>query len=154
MKKTLIVLLSLCLMGMAVAAAPSEGETAEPEAAPVEEVIDLSGYDDDTLVALLRQVQSEMVARQIEKTAALPAGTYVFGEDLPVGNYFLKKDQEEQYGFVNLEVAGDEDDKDPRWLYKFIAKEPYEAYITGKEGDMLTIEFPCSLTISAGVVFQ
>ncbi len=142
MRKALIVLLSLCLMGTVVAAAP------------VEEIIDLSGYDDDTLVALLDQVQSEIAARQIEKTAALPAGTYVFGKDLPVGNYFLKKDQEEQYGFVNLEVAGDEDDKDPRWLYKFIAKEPYEAYITGKEGDMLTIEFPCSLTISAGVVFQ
>ena len=89
MKKVLIILLSLCLMGTAIAAAPSEGEAAEPEAAAAEQVIDLSGYDDDTLVALMKQVQGEIAARHIEKTAQLRAGTYIFGEDIPVGKYVL-----------------------------------------------------------------
>lgn len=154
MKKILIVLLSLCLMGTAIAAAPSEDETAEQDTAPVEQIIDLSGYDDDTLVALLAQVQSEMVNRNIEKTALLRAGTYVFGEDIPVGKYILKKDQNEQTGIISLAAADDEENEWPSKMYEFIGEEAYETYITGEKGDVLTLPFPCDLTISVGVVFQ
>ena len=156
MKKILIVLLSLCLMGTAIAAAPSEDETAEQDTAPVEQIIDLSGYDDDTLVALLAQVQSEMVNRNIEKTALLRAGTYVFGEDIPVGKYILKKDQNEQTGVISLAfAAGETMDTGPSKLGEYVySDDDFEAYIVAEEGDWMIIEFPCDLTISPGAVFQ
>ena len=156
MKKALIVLLSLCLMGTALAAAPSEGEAAEPEAAAVEQVIDLSGYDDDTLVALMKQVQGEIAARHIEKTAQLRAGTYIFGEDIPAGKYILSRSElAESGGDVGLFAAGDTEDTGPSKLYDYIySQEDFEAYIITESGDKLIIEFPCDLTISAGVMFQ
>ena len=156
MKKTLIVLLSLCLMGTAVAAAPSEGETAEPDPASVGEIIDLSGYDDDTLVALLHQVQSEMVNRHIEKTAFLRAGTYVFGEDIPAGKYILARSELAEYGGdVGLFAAGETMDTGPSKLGEYIySDDDFEAYIVAEEGDWMIIEFPCDLTISPGAVFQ
>ncbi len=156
MKKVWIILLSLCLMGTAVAAAPAEGETAEPEAAPVEEIIDLSGYDDDTLVALLDQVQSEIVARHIEKTALLRAGTYVFGEDIPAGKYILtKSEQAQDSGKIGLFTADQTVDDTPSKLYDYISSdEDYEAYIIAEEGDWMILQIPCDLTISPGVVFQ
>lgn len=156
MKKALIVLLSLCLMGTAVAAAPSEGETAEPDTAQVEEIIDLSGYDDDTLVALLAQVQSEIVARHIEKTAPLRAGTYVFGEDIPAGKYILTRSElAQEGGKVALFVAGETVDDTPSKLFHRVSDdEDYEAYIDAEEGDWMVLQIPCDLTISPGVVFQ
>ena len=154
MKKALIVLLSLCLMGSALAAAPSEDEAAEAAPEAVEQIIDLSGYDDDALVALLKQVQSEIVDRKIEKTAPLRAGTYVFGEDIPVGKYVLKKEQNDQAGIVSLAAADDEEGEYPSKLYEFIGEEAHEMYITGEEGDVLTLPFSCDLIIFAGVTFE
>ena len=159
MKKALIVLLSLCLMGTAIAAAPSEDEAAEPEAASAEQIIDLSGYDDDTLVALLKQVQGEIVTRRIEKTAPLRAGTYIFGEDIPAGKYVLtRSDLAVDGGSVDMYSAADLEDTDFVWPSKLDAyvsdEEDFGAYIIAEDGDKLVIEFPCDLTISTGVTFQ
>ena len=49
------------------------------------EEVDLSGYNDNELLTLLDQVQGEIVARHIKKTAQLPTGTYVGGKDIPIG---------------------------------------------------------------------
>lgn len=159
MKKALIVLLGLCLMVTALAAAPSEDEAAEAAPEAVEKVIDLSGYDDDTLVALLHQVQSEIVDRHIEKTALLRAGTYVFGEDIPAGKYILTKSElAESGGDVYMYAAADLEDPEDTWpskLYDYISRdEAFDAYIIAEDGDTLMIEFPCDLAISAGVTFQ
>ena len=156
MKKALIVLLSLCLMVTAIAAAPSGDEAAEPETEPAEQVIDLSGYDDDTLVALLKQVQGEIVDRHIEKTAPLHIGTYVFGEDIPVGKYILSNStQAHDGGKVLVYAAGETIDSDPSKLYEYISSdEEFEAYIIAEEGDWMITQVPCDLTISPGVVFQ
>ena len=156
MKKVWIVLLSLCLMGTAIAAAPAEEEAAELKTEPVEQVIDLSGYDNDTLVALLKQVQGEIVARHIEKTASLRAGTYIFGEDIPAGKYILTKSaQAQDSGKVGLFAADETVDDTPSKLYHYISEdEDYEAYIIAEEGDWMILQVPCDLTISPGVVFQ
>ena len=157
MKKLLISLLMLCLMASLIAAAPSGTGTPAPSptaAAKTEKVIDLSKYEDDVLVKLLAQVQEEIVSRNIERTAELQPGTYVFGQDIPAGKYVLQKEQEDASGMVMLAAADDKEGDFPSKLYDFISKEPYETFITGEEGDVLTVEFSCGLTISAGVKFQ
>lgn len=53
------------------------------------EGIDLSIYSDEELITLLDAVQQETTARNIERTATLPAGNYIGGRDLPVGGYML-----------------------------------------------------------------
>ena len=151
MKKLCMILLTVCLMTTALAAAPGgEAQTDQPD-----QIIDLSGYEDEELVQLLAQVQAEVVARNIEKTASLPAGTYVFGQDIPAGKYLLAKDADDMSGIVNLSVADDPEGNHPSKLYLFISRdEAWEAYITGDAGDTLEIDFPCKLTISAGIRFQ
>ncbi len=154
MKKLCTICLIVCLATASLAAAPVRDE-AEEAADGVPQVMDLSGYEDETLVDLLKQVQAEIVARGIEKTAAIRTGTYVFGQDIPVGRYTLKKSQEGQSGKIAFAAADDPENSYPSKMYEFITEEEaFEAYITAEEGDVLTVEFPCDLTISAGVTFQ
>ena len=77
MKKTLVLFLIVCLLAVPVAFASAE------------DAADLSSLNDEQLVALLAEVQSEIVARHIEKTASLTAGTYIGGRDIPAGSYVL-----------------------------------------------------------------
>ena len=51
------------------------------------EGIDISTLSNDELVALMAQVQEEIVARHIEGTADLAGGTYIAGKDIPAGSY-------------------------------------------------------------------
>ena len=155
MKKFCMITLTVCLLLAALAASPARGEApAETEPEEAAQIIDLSGYGDEELTALLYQVQAEIVARGIERTAALPNGTYVFGSDIPTGKYLLKKSQTDTYGIVQQAAADDPEDEHPSKLYEFVGERDFEVFITGEEGDKLTIPFPCELTISAGVVFQ
>ena len=90
MKKGFLVLLVLCLMIVSVSTAYAES-------------VELSNYADSELLALLDQVQSEIVARHIEKVAQLPAGTYVGGKDIPAGTYVLTNNgNEKDSGIVSL----------------------------------------------------
>ena len=151
MKKLFTICLAACLVLTALAAAP--GSEKAPEAGPEQpaaQIIDLSGYADEQLVELLRQVQTEIVTRNIEKTALLNAGTYVFGQDIPVGKYVLKKSPGEQHGMIELAAADD-----PSKLYEFLGDtDTFETFITAENGDRLTVELPCELTVSVGVLFQ
>ena len=61
MKKTLVLFLTDCLLAVTAVFASAE------------DVTDLSSLNDEQLVALLAEVQNEIVARHIEKTASLPA---------------------------------------------------------------------------------
>lgn len=68
-----------------------------------EGVLDLSSYSDSDLIALLAEVQEEIAARKIEKTAHLTAGTYIGGRDIPVGTYILAAaGTEDEHGIVSL----------------------------------------------------
>ena len=76
MKKLLVLIPTVCLLTVPGAIAFAEEST------------DLRGYSDSELLTLLAEVQAEIAARKIEKTANLTAGTYIGGRDIPVGTLY------------------------------------------------------------------
>ena len=140
MKKLLIALTILCLaLPAALAEAPA-----------------LDAYSDEALVELLRQVQDEIAARNIEKTAHLTAGTYVGGRDIPVGSYILTSaGVEDDFGIISLRSVNDPADDFPSKLYEF-QREPsdYSVFVAIEEGDTLVTPYAYDLTISAGITFR
>ena len=157
MKKMLMVFLAVCLMTASVAAAPADDADAtevESTAGEVVEIIDLSPFTDEEIVALLNQVQAEIAARNIEKTALLHAGTYIGGKDIPAGSYVLSSaGAEDQAGIVSLRSVNDPEDDWPSKLYEFTnAENGYSVFITVEIGDTLILPFPDNLTISGGAM--
>lgn len=121
-----------------------------------EEPMDLSSYSDLELITLLVEVQTEIAARKIEKTANLTAGTYIGGRDIPVGTYILAAaGTEDEHGIVSLRSVNDPLDDYPSKLYKHKnGNDIYSVFVTIEEGDTLIIPFPYTLTISSGVMFK
>ncbi|MGN1021451.1 MAG: hypothetical protein ACI4O7_13890 [Aristaeellaceae bacterium] len=144
MKNILALLLTACLL-----AAPMTFASAEA-------TVDLSCMEDEQLVALLAQVQREIVARHIGKTASLTAGTYIGGRDIPAGAYILSAaGTGEDRGILSLRSADDPADRYPSKLYEYRkGDESYSVFVTIGEGDTLAVPFPCTLTISCGIMFQ
>ena len=122
--------------------------------------IDLSGYDDTALVELLSQVQQEIVNRNIEKTAELPAGKYIGGRDIPAGTFIWTcMAQGEDWGNITVySLAADGSrDKQKFWDVAGAPEDGEEVdsfIITVEEGDELDSGIPFSLTIYAGAKFQ
>ena len=116
----------------------------------------MTGYSNDELVALLAQVQTEIVDRGIEKTAELQAGRYTGGVDVPAGTYVLLcRTDDNQSGIVWLSAADDDPNKSPTLLYEFVGRNVEEDfYITIEEGGILSVPFSCQLKISGGVMFK
>ena len=109
--------------------------------------------------AALTAAQEDLTAAQTEldeKTAALTAGTYIGGRDIPAGDYILASAGEEgDAGIVSLRSVNDPEDEYPSKLYEFnFASEGYTVYITVEEGDELVVPYPYTLTVSAGVKFE
>lgn len=145
MKKLLALILTICLLAVSGTVAFAEKTT------------DLSAYNDSELLTLLAKVQSEIVARRIEKTANLIAGTYIGGRDIPAGTYILAAaGNEDEYGIVSLRSVNDPKSKKvPSKLYESkVGNEAYSVFITIEEGDTLILPFPFTLTISGGVFFK
>ena len=149
MKKLLCVLAAACLLlGAALAFAEAPEASAAPDdelAAQLAEAPDFSAMSDDELIAQLAALQSEIVARDIEKTAALTAGNYILAS----------AGEEGDAGIVSLRSVNDPEDEYPSKLYEFnFASEGYTVYITVEEGDELVVPYPYTLTVSAGVKFE
>ncbi len=144
MKKLLIVILTYCLL------------TVFCSMASAEQLLDLTAYSDEALLALHDDVQSEIANRKIEKTAHLTAGTYIGGRDIPIGTYILTAaGTEGEHGIVSLTSGSDSTDDDPSKLYEHKhGNDEYSVFITIEEGDILELPFPYTLTISAGVMFK
>lgn len=144
MKKTLVLFLTVCLLAVPMAFAPAE------------DVTDLSVLNDEQLVALLAEVQGEIVARHIEKTASLPAGTYIGGRDVPAGSYVLATaGTEDEFGIVSLRSVNDPAEGYPSKLYELKdGDDSYSVFVTIEEGDTLILPFPYTLTISGGAKFK
>ena len=144
MKKTLVLFLIVCLLAVPVAFASAE------------DAADLSSLNDEQLVALLAEVQSEIVARHIEKTASLTAGTYIGGRDIPAGSYVLATaGTKDDYGIVSLRSVNDPAEEYPSKLYEYKdGDDIYSVFVTIDEGDTLILPFPYTLTISSGVKFK
>lgn len=144
MKKTLALILTVCLLAAPMAFASAENTT------------DLSLLKDEQLVALLAEVQSEIVARHIEKTASLTAGTYIGGRDIPAGSYILSTaGTEDEFGIVSLRSVNDPADGYPSKLYELKdGDDSYSVFVRIEEGDTLILPFPYTLTISGGAKFK
>ena len=118
---------------------------------------DLSGMTDDEIVALLEEVNNEIVSRGISKTAKLPQGTYIGGRDLPAGRYiFTCMAAGDDWGNVTVYT---EEGKGKQVLWEVMAapkegEEPETCFITLGEGDELKSGVPFSLTIMSGAIFQ
>ncbi len=144
MKRLLAFILTLCLL------------VASSTVAMAEETTDSSSYSDADLLVLLAEVQSEIAARKIEKTAHLTAGTYIGGRDIPVGSYILAAaGNENEHGIVSLRSVNDPEDDYPSKLYEHKhGDDVYSVFVTIEEGDTLILPFPYTLTISGGVMFK
>ena len=119
--------------------------------------VDLSAMTNEEIIALLGQVNQEIVSRGIQKSASLPAGKYVGGRDLPVGAYILTcKTDENHHGIVWLSAAGDDlNNQYPSILYEHISYNKEEQFrISIEEGGILNLPFSATLTISPALLFQ
>lgn len=123
----------------------------------VADPVDLSSMTNDEIVALLDQVNAEIVNRGINKTAKLPQGTYIAGSDIPAGRYiFTCLAVGDDWGNVTVYSDGG---KGKQILWNVVAapedgQEPTTIFITLNEGDQLKSGVPFSLTIMSGALFQ
>lgn len=143
MRKLMVILLVLLRI---VCSSPSRAEG-----------IDISTLSDDEIVALMAQVQEEMVARHIVGTAELASGTYIAGIDLPAGSYiYTCQASGDDWGSVTIYADKGEGDQ---ILWEVVGapedgEEPESFFITLNPDDRLKSGVPFSLTIYAGVTFK
>jgi hypothetical protein len=125
--------------------------------AAVADTADLSALSDDEVIALLDKVNEEIVRRGINKTAKLPEGSYIAGNDLPAGKYiFTCLATGDDWGNVTVYSDGG---KGKQILWNIVSapengEEPTTMFITLNEGDELKSGVPFSLTIMSGALFQ
>lgn len=121
------------------------------------EEIDISTLNDDELVALMAQVQEEIVARHIEGTANLACGTYIVERDIPAGSYiYTCMASGSDWG--NMTIYSEKGEGD-QLFWKVVSapvdgEEPDSYFITLNPDDQLKSGVPFSLTIYAGVTFK
>ena len=119
--------------------------------------IDLSTLSDEELEQLLTDVQQEIVNRGISKTAVLPKGAYIAGEDLPTGKY-LYTCLATGSDWGNVTVYSNRGSG--RQLLWEIVSAPENGkanetfYLTLNDGDQLKSGVPFSLTINSKVFFR
>ena len=117
-------------------------------------VVDLSSMSDDEILTLLSQVNQEVVSRGLNKTAKLPQGGYIAGQDIPVGRYFFTSmAQGDDWGNVTVKS---EEGKGSLLLWEVVSAkdEPEKIFITLNKGDKLESGVPFSLTIMSGAIFE
>jgi len=119
--------------------------------------VDLAQMTDNDVLALLEQVNAEIVSRGIAKTATLPKGAYIVGRDLPAGRYiFTCLATGDDWGNVTVYSEGG---KGKQLLWEVVSapengESPETFMVTLSDGDQLKSGVPFSLTIMAGVVFK
>ena len=121
------------------------------------ETADLKALTDDEIVALLFDVNAEIVSRGIAKSAELPKGTYIAGEDIPAGSYvYTCRAAGDDWGSVTVYADGGDGDQ---LLWEVVsapeAGEEAETFMVRlHDGDELKSGVPFTLTIAAGIVFK
>ena len=121
------------------------------------DTVDLLSMSNDEIVALLDELNEEIVRRGINKTAKLPQGAYIAGSDIPVGRYiFTCLAVGNDWGNVTVYSDGG---KGNQILWDVVSapeegQEPTTIFITLNEGDQLKSGVPFSLTIMSGALFQ
>lgn len=123
--------------------------------AGAETLPDLSRYTDDEILALSEMITQELVTRKLEKTASLPAGSYIAGKDIPAGSYiFMGAAKGDNWGSMTVYTMTN-GKKDQQKVWKVVtADDPCEILITLEKGDELKCAVPFTLTIYAGILFR
>lgn len=125
--------------------------------AALADAIDLSALSNDEIVTLLDKVNAEVASRGINKTAKLPQGSYIGGQDLPVGKYiFTCMATGDDWGNITVYTEGG---KGRQMLWEIMSapkegEEPATCFVTLNEGDQLKSGIPFALTIMSGAIFQ
>ncbi len=123
----------------------------------IAEGFDLSRLSNGEVLALLEQVNNEVVKRGLSKTATLAKGAYIAGKDIPVGSY-LYTCLATGYDWGNVTIYSDMGNGKQLMWEVVGAPEKDEApetiFITLNEGDQLKSGVPFSLTAGSGIVFR
>ena len=120
------------------------------------ETISLNKLTDAEILSLLKEVQSEVVNRGIEKSATLHTGQYVGGKDIPVGSYkLICKPDATQSGILRLIAAEANPVTGSSYLiHEAILRESDQTfYINITEGVLLDIPVTSQLIVSGGIMF-
>lgn len=118
---------------------------------------DMSALSDDEIQVLARQIDEEMVARGLPKTATLPKGAYIAGRDIPAGSYiYTCLATGDDWGNVTVYSDGGEGDQ---LLWNVVSapddgEEPDSIFVRLNDGDEFKSGVPFSLTIAGGILFK
>ena len=104
--------------------------------------ISLSSMSTDELIALKTQIVQELLDRGAMKSATVPAGEYVIGKDLPVGEYSISTEQI----FVTI-IYGD-------YNMYVISPENGIGKVKLNEGDSFQCSSTIQLTKYTGISFE
>ena len=105
--------------------------------------VDVKSLSTEELLALRVSIVDELMARGEMKSANVPAGEYVVGEDIPAGSYSITTDQ-----LLVTIVVGDYDG-----MYVVSPDSPV-GKLTLKAGDKIQITGKIVLTKYAGLSFE
>ncbi len=105
--------------------------------------VDVKALSTEELLALRVSIVDELMARGEMKSANVPAGEYVVGEDIPAGSYSITTDQ-----LLVTIVVGDYDG-----MYVVSPDSPV-GKLTLKAGDKIQITGKIVLTKYAGLSFE
>ena len=105
--------------------------------------VDVRALSTEELLALRVSIVDELMARGEMKSANVPAGEYIVGEDIPAGSYSITTDQ-----ILVTVVIGDYDG-----MYVVSPDSPV-GKITLKDGDKFQITGNIVLTKYAGLSFE
>ena len=148
MKRFVSFILTLCMVVLPMSVVLAEN--------PAKEVLDLSGYSDEDIIAINAQVQAEIFNRHLEKTATLPEGNFTAGRDIPVGTYVLKLLSRDAFSTFTVRAKNAPEDEDPKVYFYFGDDDVGKDYnLTLEEGDIVSVHnCSVSITISMGIVFR
>ena len=105
--------------------------------------VDVKSLSTEELLALRVSIVDELMARGEMKSANVPAGEYVVGDDIPAGSYSITTDQ-----LLVTIVIGDYDG-----MYVVSPDSPV-GKLTLKAGDKIQIKVKIVLTKYAGLSFE
>lgn len=120
----------------------------------VEQILDLSGYNDAELLTIYAQVRNEIFNRRIEKTATVTPGKYLVGRDLPAGQYVLNNTSGETV-YIAVFKDNAKSYKDSEAVERFNFYADRETTITLEEGQVFEVRHHrIEITVSSGIVFK
>ena len=141
------------LMGIGSYDVRAQEPASEVEVTEAEAIIDLSDFTDDEIIALLKQLQNEIVSRGIEKTAELKEGYYVVGQDIPVGKYTVTKVESAIDEEAEVFIYDNMTDKNELVEWELETSEDV-CSVSLVEGNIFFVRGQVTLAVSPGVTFE